>query len=79
MKITPEQCRAARALLGWTQTDLANKMGFHTNHVWRFETSNWNNVVSKQFSVWAADEFKEAGISFSEDVEHLIIKRRKDV
>jgi transcriptional regulator with XRE-family HTH domain len=37
MTITPEQCRAARALLDWSQTDLAKAAGTGQATVARFE------------------------------------------
>jgi len=35
--VTPEQCRAARALVGWSIRDLATKSGLHPNAISRFE------------------------------------------
>lgn len=35
--ITPRQCKAARALLGWTQPDLAEKADIALDTVKRFE------------------------------------------
>lgn len=35
--ITPRQCKAARALLGWTQAKLAQKAGLTVDTVSRFE------------------------------------------
>lgn len=36
-KITPEQCRAARGLLGWTQEDLADRAELSRSTVRDFE------------------------------------------
>jgi transcriptional regulator with XRE-family HTH domain len=36
--ITPAQCRAARALLGWSQIELAEKAGISAVAVNQFET-----------------------------------------
>jgi transcriptional regulator with XRE-family HTH domain len=35
--MTPDQCRAARALLGWTQPDLAKRSGVSANTISGFE------------------------------------------
>lgn len=37
MILTPEQCRAARALLDWTQPDLAEASGIARQTIMRFE------------------------------------------
>lgn len=37
-KITPEACRAARALLGWSMRDLAEKAGVSLMAVMRLES-----------------------------------------
>lgn len=39
MHITPRQSKAARALLGWSQSDLATKAGVHFRTVHDFENS----------------------------------------
>lgn len=38
--VTSAQIRAARALLGWTVRDLAEKSGVHRNTITRAETKN---------------------------------------
>ena len=32
--LSPEQCRAARALLNWTQADLAERVSISFNYAW---------------------------------------------
>ncbi len=39
--VTPLQIRAARALLDWTQTDLAKAAGYSTTTIWRVESRTW--------------------------------------
>ena len=36
-EMTPAQCKAARALLGWSQQDLADKAGLHKRTIAGFE------------------------------------------
>ena len=79
MRITPEQCRIGRAMLDWTQKKMADEIGFHINQIWRFEKCLCGDIMNTYLSVKIEDKFKEAGISFSEDDENFIIKRRKDV
>jgi transcriptional regulator with XRE-family HTH domain len=43
-KITPEQLRAARALLGWSQTELAKQAGMSLPTVKRVETEGGPRV-----------------------------------
>lgn len=46
--MSPEQCRAGRALLGWRQSDLAAKSGVSLSSVRRFElvrtSARWRDV-----------------------------------
>ena len=37
MSLSPEQCRAARGWVDWSQTELARRAGVHVNVVSRFE------------------------------------------
>lgn len=39
--MTPRQCRAARALLGWKQSILAHRAGVGLSTVAQFEAGNW--------------------------------------
>jgi len=40
MHVTGKQVRAARALLGLSQTDLANLAGTNRRTIWQFENEN---------------------------------------
>ncbi len=52
--ITPEQCRAARALLGWRQTDLAKKAGVAYSTLRNFETQRTGILVANLAAIEGA-------------------------
>jgi len=56
--MTPEQCRAARGWLGWSQQELATKAGIAKNTVYQFETKlrtpTPNNVAALRRAIEAA-------------------------
>jgi transcriptional regulator with XRE-family HTH domain len=56
------QCRAARALLGWSQGDLAKHAKVSGKTIWDFETANRDLRAKTIESVSAALE--KAGIMF---------------
>lgn len=62
--ITPAQIRAARALLGWKQTDLAERSGVSEMSVKNIE----RGVTDPRVSTLGAMEtaFREAGVIFLE-------------
>jgi transcriptional regulator with XRE-family HTH domain len=60
----PEQVRAARSLLGWSQQDLAEKAGVAVSTVADFERSQRNLVPNNAFAIRQALEV--AGIRFTE-------------
>ena len=62
MSLTPEQCRAARALLNWSQTDLANASGTARATVADFERSERQPYSSSLASLREALE--TAGVEF---------------
>lgn len=62
MTITREQCRAARALLNWSQKDLANAAGIGLSTVARFERGENPPYTSTLETLRAALE--AAGIEF---------------
>jgi DNA-binding XRE family transcriptional regulator len=65
MEISPGQCRAARALLNWTQDDLANKVGVALKTVRDFENERRQSLKIVRASIQQA--FEQAGIEFFED------------
>lgn len=57
--VTPEQCRAARAILGWTRADLAQAARISVNTVSHFE----NKKVTTNLTADAISRaLKRAGI-----------------
>jgi DNA-binding XRE family transcriptional regulator len=62
MKLTPQQARAARALLGWSQSDLAGHVGVSAKTVWVFEVGKPRPSALNLDLVRAALE--SAGVEF---------------
>jgi transcriptional regulator with XRE-family HTH domain len=62
--ITSAQIRAARGMLEWTRTDLAEKSGVGFSSMQRLESAN--GVPGAQFKTLEAikDAFEKAGIEF---------------
>jgi predicted transcriptional regulator len=44
--LTPEQLRAARAVIDWSRDDLANRSGVSPNTVWGFERGHSDPKLS---------------------------------
>jgi transcriptional regulator with XRE-family HTH domain len=67
VSITPEQCRAARRLLGWPQTVLAGKSGLGVPAISHFEKGNRRlsvldvSTVRKVLEVGGVEFVGEAG------------------
>jgi predicted transcriptional regulator len=64
--ITIEQLRAARALLGWTQTDLASHAGLSVPTVKRLE-GGFGPHVSDEARIKMQKTLEQAGISFIDE------------
>lgn len=60
--ISMAQCRAARALLGWSRDDLANASGVPSRTLADFELGNTRPHASTVARVVKA--FQEAGVTF---------------
>lgn len=60
--MSPEQCRAARAWLGWSQQQLANKSGVSASTVRDFETGRRIPIANNLRAIRRALE--DAGIQF---------------
>jgi DNA-binding XRE family transcriptional regulator len=63
--LTPEQCRAARAILQWSRDDLASRAKVSPGTVVAFETAGSDAKVSTLQKLRKA--FTDAGIIFVED------------
>ena len=73
MEISPGQCRAARALLNWTQETLANKVGVALKTIRDFENERRRPLNIVRTSIKQA--FEQAGIEFFDD-DGLRLKRK---
>ncbi|NIA70043.1 helix-turn-helix transcriptional regulator [Pelagibius litoralis] len=62
MSLTPEQCRAARALLNWSQPDLAKASGIGRATIANLERGAHTPHPSNQAAL--RDALEEAGIEF---------------
>jgi hypothetical protein len=62
MKLTPEQCRAARSLLNWTQENLAVNSGLGVWIIEEFESQN--QLLSDSIIDAIQNAFEIAGIEF---------------
>ena len=65
MEISPAQCRAARALLGWNQDKLAAKVGVAVKTIRSFESGRRKPLGITRAAIRQALE--QAGIEFLSD------------
>jgi transcriptional regulator with XRE-family HTH domain len=65
MKVTPEQCRAARGLLDWSQAELAVKAGVGVVTVRQFESAV--HVPRRATLDVVSRAFEAAGVEFIEE------------
>lgn len=65
MNITPMQIRAARALLGWTQKELADRTGLASATILSIE--NKITTMSDSSAELIREELSEAGVRFTGD------------
>jgi predicted transcriptional regulator len=63
---TPGQIKAARAFLGWSQDDLAEKSGVSAPTVKRIETGGLESAAFGSVRA-IQDAFEKAGIQFTPD------------
>lgn len=60
--LTPAQCRAARALLGWSQPDLARRCGMHVQTISAFE--NETGTPTRRTLGKITDTLEHGGVEF---------------
>jgi transcriptional regulator with XRE-family HTH domain len=72
VKMTPRQCKAARALLGWDQTKLAEAIGNSINVVSMFERGMFDRVASRTMDRMQ-EALEEEGISFIHKVGVMLM------
>ena len=65
MSITPEQCRAARALLDWSQPDLVKASGVARSTITRFERGSHKPHASNLAALRVT--FEKAGVQFTDE------------
>lgn len=65
--ITPEQCRAARSLLGWSQDDLAAETAISRPTIAEFERGTRTPYPNNMAAIFEA--FDKAGVAFIHDSE----------
>ena len=70
--IQPSQCKAARDLLGWKQSDLSKKSSIGESTIADFERGAREPAVRTIRDIKAA--FEEAGIKFINDREWVGVK-----
>ena len=76
MSILPSQCRGARAMLGWTQGQLAHASGMAKNSIADFETSK--RVPYHRTILDIVSALNAAGVIFvEEDSEGPGVRLRK--
>jgi transcriptional regulator with XRE-family HTH domain len=67
--ITPNQCRAARELLSWTQEDVQKKSKLGRETIRNFERGN-GNLTMKTLEILKTT-FENAGIEFVDDGDRM--------
>ncbi len=63
MTINAVQCRAARAILGWTQKKLAQQSGVSLATVWRLEDYTKVRRISQLARQAILESIKDAGVT----------------
>jgi transcriptional regulator with XRE-family HTH domain len=72
MSITPQESRAARGLLNWTQTQLAQASLVGLSTVRNFESELRETTLANLAAIRNA--FEKAGVIFDNDGKHVGVK-----
>jgi hypothetical protein len=72
MSITPQESRAARGLLNWTQTQLAHSSLIGLSTVRNFEGEHHETTAANLAAIRGA--FTSAGVIFEDDGKHVGVK-----
>jgi transcriptional regulator with XRE-family HTH domain len=62
VQLSPEQCRAARAWLGWTQAELAQRSSIGLSALKDFEKGNRRTLAAIRNQI--RKSFEDAGVTF---------------
>jgi len=62
LQVSPEQCRAARAWLGWTQAELAERSNVGLSALKDFEKGSRRTLAAIRHQIQRA--FEDAGVTF---------------
>jgi transcriptional regulator with XRE-family HTH domain len=75
MPITPQESRAARGLLNWTQTQLAQASLVGLSTVRNFEGEHRETTAANLAAIHSA--FEKAGVIFERDGKFVGVKMKK--
>lgn len=64
IRITPRLCRAARALLGWQQADIATHSGVSKSTISQFELRDADGRLTTMNNKALIEAFEKGGIQF---------------
>ena len=74
MSLSPEQCRAARGLLAWSQDQLAERAGVGNSTVSDFEKRR--RVPTTEYLITVRNALEDAGVIFESDSRFVGVKLR---
>lgn len=75
VRITPEQCRAARAFLGWSAATLARKSGVCSDTILAFERKDFRPRGWREHTIETLrDTFTASGVLFESADDFIVLK-----
>lgn len=78
MTVTPEQIKAARALLRMEQEELARRAGVSVTTIRRLEAADREHAVAEETAEGVQNALQEAGVEFIHDGVCLTQKEKED-